>query len=507
MVTRPKKILCVDDDVLNIRLLEGILAGEGYGIMSARDGETALRILEEGDIDLVLLDVVMPSMDGFEVCRRIKNDERLRHIPVVMLTALTARTDRIMGIRAGAEDFIHKPFYEEEVLARVRMLLKMKELNDRLTGAYDTITHILAYGKKTMEEFNPLHFNFSATLEAMIGSLLNRSCGSRSAPRAIFIGTHQSKNRWSCRLYRERTAPPDAWVQSFPAGAIDSVAPSDTLPVYYGNSLSDASSEISATLEAIGEKMGEIRNFVLSRGDDLCVCALNYDNMVSSFEASVLNSLAVQVLFLNNLSRQTRETGEAFAYTIHALARAAELHDQNTGNHTIRVGEYCAALARGLGIPEHQAEALRQHAQLHDVGKIYVPAHILRKQGELSRDEHSYIEQHPVLGAQIIGGHPRFAMAKSIALHHHEHWDGSGYPFRIKGEAIPLDARITAIADVYDALRNQRSYKSAFDHDTACRIIMEGNERTSPEHFDPVLLQVFNKISPQFAEIYEKLHN
>lgn len=507
MVTQPKKILCVDDDALNIQLIEGILAGEGYTILSARDGNTALSILEGGEIDLVLLDVVMPDIDGFEVCRRIKSDERLRHIPIIMLTALSARSDRIRGIGEGAEDFIHKPFCDEEVVTRVRMLLKMKELNDRLTGAYDTITHILACGKKTMEEFSPLHFNFSATVETMIGSLLNRSSGSRSAPSAIFIGTRQLKNRWNCRLYRDRATSPETWVQSFPSDTIDCVSHGGIPPVYYGNAISDATYEISATLEAIGEKSGEIRSFVLSGGDGLCVCALNYDNRVSSFEASVLNSLAVQVLFLNNLSRQTRETEEAFSYTVNALARAAELHDQNTGNHTIRVGEYCAALAKRLGMPAHQAEALRRQAQLHDVGKIYVPAHILRKDGVLSRDEHAYIEQHPLHGAKIIGEHPRFAMAKSIALHHHEHWDGSGYPFRIKGEAIPLDARITAIADVYDALRNQRSYKSAFDHDTACRIIMEGNERTSPAHFDPVLLQVFNKISPEFEEIYERLHN
>jgi HD-GYP domain-containing protein (c-di-GMP phosphodiesterase class II) len=169
------------------------------------------------------------------------------------------------------------------------------------------------------------------------------------------------------------------------------------------------------------------------------------------------------------------------------------------------VGKYCAAICRQIGYSEEMATILEQQSQLHDVGKIHIPPHILKKPGTLTDEEMALIHEHPIFGADIIGIHPRLEIARNITLHHHERWNGSGYPFGLRGAAIPTDARIVAIADTYDALRNKRSYKPAFDHDTAWRIIVQGDGRTEPTHFDPDMLRAFKKIDAEFNEIYERL--
>ncbi len=202
---------------------------------------------------------------------------------------------------------------------------------------------------------------------------------------------------------------------------------------------------------------------------------------------------------------RTMELRDSHRETILTMTRAAEHKDEDTGQHIQRISYYCQEAAELLGMPRNFCEEMFYGSPMHDVGKIGIPDHILLKPGPLSPDEWAIMQTHPLLGAHILcqARSPYLKMGAEIALNHHERWDGSGYPNAIKGETIPLSARIMNICDVYDALRSKRPYKAAFDHARAVEIITQGDGRTSPAHFDPQLLELFKQHHEKFRDIFE----
>lgn len=203
---------------------------------------------------------------------------------------------------------------------------------------------------------------------------------------------------------------------------------------------------------------------------------------------------------------ESRRAKEGFEYTAGALARASEVNDDTTGTHIIRINVYAKKLAELMDEPREFTEAVGLLAQLHDVGKIHIPENILKKPGSLTPAEYEQMKLHTTFGAKIIGDHPRLAVAKQIALGHHEKWDGTGYPGGLSGDMIPLSAQITAVVDVFDALVSKRPYKDALDFAKVYAIMTTGDERTRPESdFSPRVLRAFLENYNVFSDIYNRM--
>ncbi|HSE49499.1 MAG TPA: HD domain-containing phosphohydrolase [Terriglobales bacterium] len=202
--------------------------------------------------------------------------------------------------------------------------------------------------------------------------------------------------------------------------------------------------------------------------------------------------------------RRARELEKAYHDTVRRLVAASRYKDEETGSHTDRVSHYARALAQELGWKPAAVELLAHATPMHDVGKIAIPDAILQKPGPLTEEERAIVQRHTLLGAELLRGSasPLLEMARLIALNHHERWDGSGYPHHIRGVKIPAAARIVRLADEYDALRSPRPYKSAIPHPRACDIILHGDGRTLPQHFDPEVLDGFRRLRERFEDIY-----
>ncbi|MBF0626599.1 MAG: response regulator [Magnetococcales bacterium] len=347
-------LLVVDDTPTNLALVAGLLEGQ-YQVKLATSGRKALEIARSTPLDLVLLDIMMPEMDGYEVCRQLKSDPATRSVPVIFLTAKIAVPDEERGFAVGAADFIHKPISPPILVARVQAQLRIREWGKALT--------------------------------------------------------HQNE-----------------WLQ-----------------------------------QEVERRLGELRGMQIA--------------------------------------------------SVHLMVSLAEFRDSDTGHHIVRTQKYVELLANALYERNRHAptltplliERMGQMAPLHDIGKIAIPDNILLKPGKLDAQELVVMRTHAERGDAILkqcassmgesGEYLQVAM--NIARHHHERWDGTGYPDRLAGERIPLEARIMAISDVYDALRSKRPYKTPLSHEEAGRIMSE----QCAGQFDPVMFEQWNQLSPEVRAI------
>jgi HD-GYP domain-containing protein (c-di-GMP phosphodiesterase class II) len=356
--------------------------------------------------------------------------------------------------------------------------------------------------------FDPLHFNFISSFDNIVNNIIRKTSEMADGPQTVVVGFIDENAVWQWYKFEFLVAAVRrTWLKQeirYPLDLPETSAPGGFKIIFY-NEAELQHPDLRAFMKKMASLSITVSNAVCFVGNSFCLFALNYDNAVSRYDAEVVSSIAMQSQFLKSLASQARETENAFDYLVHALARAAEANDEDTGGHIHRVGEYCALLAKKLGMKKKFIDIIRVQATLHDVGKIHIPPHILKKPGKLTPEEYEEQKQHTVYGAAILGDHVRLTLAKTIALSHHERWDGSGYPRGLHGEQIPIEGRIMTIADQYDALRNARVYKPAFDHGTTYKIIAEGDGRTMPHHFDPRVLGAFRETTTQFEEVYEKL--
>lgn len=369
------RLLIVDDDENGLLVLGRSLQHYGYVVDMAINGRLALQQAKQHSPDLILSDILMPEMDGFELCRHIKKDSKLKKTPFIFYTATyTDPEARALAVSLGAAHLIIKPAPFDKLLALINKTLEEKQLKQLTqTNTNVDIDHLDATERHE--------------------TLLTR--------------------------------------------------------------------KLAKKVKLLEEERHEF--------------ALAHDKLK---------------LMHNE--------------TIQRLTLASEYKDNETGNHMRRVGLYCEFIAQTLGMDSTFIEEIYYAAPMHDLGKAGIPDSILLKQGPLDKDEWEILKIHPKIGADILGKSDSsyLRMAEDIAYTHHEKWDGTGYPRGLKGEEIPLSGRIMILADQYDALRSERPYKHALEHEEVMKIMIEGDDRTLPEHFDPKILEIFKKNHTIFNDIY-----
>jgi len=359
-MSKQHRVLIVDDEFQNRELMEGMVEVLGHDSALAGSGFEALQMAAKG-FDLVLLDIMMPDMDGYEVAQRIRSNKKTANIPIIMVTALNSREDRLRAVEAGANDFIAKPVDITELRVRSESLLRMKD-------AQDAIQHYQEHLEETV---------------------------------------------------RKRTLA------------------------------------LHRTLEEI--------------------------------------------------TAAQQKTNRAYLDTIRRLAIAAEYKDQDTASHLRRISYICTILGRAIGLSEQENNVLRIASIMHDVGKIGIPDSVLLKPGKLAKNEWEIMKTHTTIGESILKGSPSKLLeaGRVIAVSHHEHWDGTGYPKGLHREGIPVSGRICAVADVFDALTNPRPYRKALSNDAALKIMKTGDGT----YFDPYILAAFFKALPEIEKVQHRFRS
>ncbi|KHC92402.1 metal dependent phosphohydrolase [Thermotoga sp. Mc24] len=259
--------------------------------------------------------------------------------------------------------------------------------------------------------------------------------------------------------------------------------------------LGDTSSNILEINQLIDE-VSDMITIIESQREEL---EASYEELEASY--SELQKMTWEI------EEKSRAIEEAYEFFTYKLVDIVEGFDEPTGNHVRRVQELSKFFAEEMGLDEDLVHKIYLYAPLHDIGKIKVPKEILNKKGKLTAEEWEIMKKHTIWGGELLSGRKELEVARNIALYHHENYDGTDYPFGLKGDEIPIEAQIVKIVDVYDALRSERPYKKALSHEESVRVILEGDGRTSPSDFHPKLIEIFREKHKKIKEIWEKTYS
>ena len=505
-------ILAVDDEEMNLELLEILMVPLGYEVEKAIDGKEALEKISKREPDIILLDVMMPGMDGYEVCRILKEDEKTRHIPIVMVTALSQIENKITGIETGADDYLSKPFHRTELIARVNSLLKVRTLNEKVKRYQDTMRSLFELTTFS-EEFN----DRSNVLNELARRTAELTGMEKVAIALVENNLFQVKASYNLGddkelyIFLSNNGPirkvVETGKQLVSAGDPEITKRFNLNLSYMCVPLKSVSKDVIGVLCAFGvsSNVSEETIRVLSLVAQRIASEIQIKDYSRILEETVDKRTKALRESLEKLEEANKEISHAYEEIVYRLSVAAEYKDEVTAAHIHRISHYSEALARKMGLSPESVRLIKLASPMHDIGKIGIPDSILLKPGKLTPDEFEIMKQHTLMGARILSGSssPLLRMAEEIAISHHEKYDGSGYPYGVMGENIPLVGRIVAIADVFDALSTRREYKEAFELDKTLSIMKEGKGK----HFDPNLVDAFFDILDEILVIRENYSN
>uniref|UniRef100_A0A832MP38 HD-GYP domain-containing protein n=1 Tax=Pseudothermotoga hypogea TaxID=57487 RepID=A0A832MP38_9THEM len=257
-------------------------------------------------------------------------------------------------------------------------------------------------------------------------------------------------------------------------------------------------------IEEIEEPTYETKMLASELSDMVTIIDSQTQELKASYDQLEASQREIEEAY-ERLRLEEEEIRYAYNLLSEKLSAVIENFDEPTGEHVQRVKKLSKFLAEKLNLPRELVEQIELYAPLHDIGKIKVPKEILNKPGRLTYEEFEIVKKHVLWGAEMVGDDEKLKVARNIVLYHHERYDGSGYPFGLKDGEIPIEAQIVGLVDVYDALRSDRPYKKALNHEEALRIIVEGDEKTLPRQFSPELLEIFSKYSDEIRRLWEEL--
>lgn len=454
---------------------------------------------------IIIVDMSILSQQIIQVIRSILD---IDYIPIIYVG--DGDKDGEFSEILKNEIILERHNVAQQVLNLVKLGAIFKKEYDKVSHAYDTMDALTTDTKNIIERYWKEGDDSSFLNKEIINSIFRNNPVLRNKPDIVWIINNMST--YYCATMLRRQHKDDSYniyctcdVSITEEFGFDLYAENGFKVNLFEEGYSDIDIRSDIFPKSMTSRMNNVINFAGYGMDQIIIIGCNYDYSVSSYEASILKSSTVTLDLLENIQNKIKEVDNAFNYTLDALARAAEASDDSTGKHIRRVNEYAKLISIELGMDSSFVNEMYNSAQMHDVGKIYVDNSILRKNGKLDDDEFEEIKRHTIYGERIVGNSSYLKMAAEIALNHHEKYNGTGYPNGKKGEEIPISARIVAMADVYDALRSPRTYKVGFTHEETCKIILEGDGRVEPSHFDPDILEIFRRLNYKFDDIYKEL--
>jgi diguanylate cyclase (GGDEF)-like protein len=507
-----RKILVIDDSQPNLVLLKAHLNSMGLVALLADNAKEGIAIAAEQRPDVILLDVMMPEIDGFETCRRLKADVRTSSIPVIFVSARDQSEDKIGGLKLGAVDYVTKPFNRGELQARIGIVLQMTELQERLLllANTDELTGLsnrrhffeilerevlqakIRGGSVAVMMFDVDHFkNVNDTyghlsgdrILQQVGKILNENIypldlaaryggeefiilmpgmpAEIATQRAEKLCSIVDKNNWEI------------------AGQPISITCSVGVAVFDGGDSTDPYELIRRADEALYAAKHRGRNCVVSFGN------LNQEERIQVHQNEDFRELQTKI---SSLALQIREQTMGI---ISAFTKAIATKDPYLASHVENVKVYAVAIAKQMGVSESLIVQLKTASILHDLGKIIIPNYILHKKGVLTDEEQKIVQRHPIYSSEILAPIGIFGQEIVIIRHHHENYDGTGYPNGLVGKNIPIGSRILGVANCFDSVTSVRPWNDEIKStDDAIGEIVS----LSGSQFDPEVVEAFRKV-------------